>query len=229
MDLYAISDLHLSFGADKPMDVFSGWDHYVERLTANWNRLVTPQDVVVLPGDFSWGLKLDETIEDFRFLEQLPGQKILLKGNHDLWWPTVSKITAFFKEQQIQSVRIVYNDCILLDDCAVCGSRGWSGEKEADRLIIRREAGRLERSLQMAKTAGKEPIVFMHFPPAYANTRVEELLDVLKAYDVQKVYHGHIHGGGSHGLVGEADGITLKPISCDLLSFTPLFIRKIGR
>ena len=125
MALYTISDLHLSLSADKSMTVFKGWENYTERIKKHWNRLVKNGDTVVLPGDFSWGLKLSETLEDFKFLETLPGNKILLKGNHDLWWSTVKKVTEFFEQNNINSVKLLFNNAYQIENKVICGTRGW--------------------------------------------------------------------------------------------------------
>jgi len=138
MNLFTISDLHLSFGADKPMDVFKGWDNYVERIEANWRRMITDDDTVILPGDFSWGLKIEETARDFEFLESLPGKKIILKGNHDLWWGTAKKIKEFFEKEKIKSVEILFNNAFACGKYAIAGTRGWCLEDGNDKKIIKR-------------------------------------------------------------------------------------------
>ena len=120
MSIYAISDLHLSFGADKPMDIFKGWNNYTERIKANWKRLIGENDTVILPGDFSWGLKLEETKKDFEFLELLPGKKLLIKGNHDLWWSTAKKLREFFSAYGFSSVDIERCEKILKEDLPSC-------------------------------------------------------------------------------------------------------------
>ena len=227
MVLYGISDLHLSFMCDKPMDVFKGWQHHDERIKANWCRIVKQDDIVVLPGDFSWALKLEDTLEDFKFLESLPGKKLILKGNHDLWWSTAKKINDFFNENNINSVQIVFNNCYPVGEYAVCGTRGWIKEKEADNLILAREAGRLRASLDSAINLGLKPIVFLHYPVVHGSEVNEPIMQVLKEYGITKIYHGHIHGGGFASVVKEYDGITQKLISCDGIDFTPYPILEI--
>ena len=221
MSIFAISDLHLSLGTDKPMDVF-GWENYVERIKANWLRLVKEDDTVIIPGDFSWALKLEDTLNDFIFLESLPGRKILLKGNHDLWWSTVKKVNEFFAQNNINSVELVFNNAVIAEDCAICGTRGWMfSQSEADKKIIKREAGRLERSLSEAEKTGLKPLVFMHYPPAYAEDKCDELLEVLKKHNVNELFYGHIHGKGFNRAISEYGGIKLKLVSCDCLNFVP--------
>lgn len=227
MSVYAISDLHLSFGANKPMDIFHGWENHSEKLKANWNRLVKSEDTVVLPGDFSWGLKIEETLEDFRFLDALNGQKIIIKGNHDLWWGTKSKILQFFEENEIKTIKVLFNDSHLVEDLSICGSRGWFFDNKADsQKIILREAGRLEASIKDGIEKGGEITVFLHYPPVYKDYVCEEIFEILKKYDIKKVFHGHIHGSGYHNAVANFNGIDFKLISCDCIDFTPKLIKK---
>lgn len=224
MSIFAISDLHLSFGADKPMNIFKGWDNHTERLKANWLRLVKEEDTVILPGDFSWGLKIEETVEDFKFLEGLPGKKILLKGNHDLWWSTAKKIREFFEINNFSSFDIVFNNCIEVENHAIAGTRGWFYDNSADKKVLMREAGRLEASLSAAEKTGLPILVFLHYPPVYKDYECREILDILKLHNVKTVYHGHIHGLGYLNAVTEYEGIEFKLISCDCIDFTPYFI-----
>lgn len=222
MSLFTISDLHLSLSSNKPMDVFYGWNNYVDRLEANWKRVVTDDDTVVIPGDISWALKLEDALEDFRFIDKLPGKKIILKGNHDLWWSTMRKLQEFFEKNSIKTVTPVYNSAVVAEDKCVCGSRGWFFDKpEASKKIILREAGRLEASISAAEQSGAEPLVFLHYPPVYADSYCEEIIDVLKKHKIQTVYHGHIHGSGLHRTVSGYDGIAFKLVSCDCIDFTP--------
>lgn len=224
LSIFAISDLHLSLGTDKPMDIF-GWGNHVEKIRANWERLIKPEDTVILPGDLSWALDIKDALPDFLFLESLPGRKILLKGNHDLWWVTMKKNIAFFEEHNIKSIEFVYNNCAVAEGYAVCGTRGWLLEgKEADKKIIAREVGRLRRSLEAAKETGLPMLVFFHYPPVYAEEKCEELLEVLREYEIKTVYHGHVHGKGFNRAVSEYDDLKLKLISSDCIDFVPYFI-----
>lgn len=228
MALYAIGDLHLSLGTDKPMDDFYGWDHYVERLESNWRRLVTEQDTVVIAGDISWGMTMEEAHADFAFLQSLPGQKLLIKGNHDYWWQTRRKMDAYLSENGFSTLRIVHNDAVAVDDrLAVCGTRGWfyDAEGDADKKVLNREVGRLHASVQAAKETGCEPVAFLHYPPVYGDSVCHEIMDALKAEGITRCYYGHIHGAGIHKAVsGVFDGIDLRLISADALSFVPLHI-----
>jgi len=225
--LYSISDLHLSFSCDKPMDIFRGWENHTDRLAANWNRVVTDDDTVVLPGDFSWGLKIEETLKDFEFLSKLNGKKIILKGNHDLWWGTKKKILEFFEKNDINNIEILFNNAFLVDGVSVCGSRGWFIDSpESDKKILLREAARLETSIKAGIELGGEPIVFIHYPPVYGDFVCREIFDIIKKYDIKKVYHGHIHGAGLNKSVSHFEGVDFKLVSCDCVDFTPVFVKK---
>lgn len=229
MSLFAIADLHLSLGTDKPMDIFRGWDNYVDRLTENWKKIITDNDTVVIAGDISWAMKLNETIKDFDYINKLPGKKIFLKGNHDYWWETCNKMNKFLEENDFKSINILFNNSYICDEYAVCGTRGWiiDAESDEDAKILNREVGRLKASLESAKNSGKEPIVFLHYPPLYGGVASQEIIEALKEYNVKKCYYGHIHGAsmirGSYN--GEYEGINFKLISCDALSFIPLLVR----
>ncbi len=228
MAVFGISDLHLSFGSDKPMDIFHGWDNHTEKLKANWCRIVKNEDVVVLPGDFSWALKLEDTLEDFRFLSSLPGKKVILKGNHDLWWSTSAKIHNFFAENNINDVEIVFNNCYPLPGgFAVCGTRGWAVDAEKASTIIKREAARLKTSLEAAKEKGLKPVVFTHYPVVSKEGVCADIYNVLCEYEINTVYHGHIHGGSYASHIKEFEHITQKLLSCDCIDFTPFEILEI--
>lgn len=224
MSIYAISDLHLSFGTNKPMNIFKGWDNHTERIAANWKRIVKEDDTVVLPGDFSWGLKLEETVKDFEFLESLPGKKLLLKGNHDLWWSTAKKLHEFFLKNGFNSVDIIYNSCAVCEGRAIAGTRGWFYDDTADKKVLLREAGRLEASISKAEETGLPTEVFLHYPPVYGDEVCNEIFDIIKSRGIKRVYHGHIHGSGFNKAVSEYDGVKFKLISCDCVDFTPVLV-----
>lgn len=227
MSLYVISDPHLSLTTDKSMTVFPGWDDYVARLEKQWRQLVETEDTVVLAGDISWAMTLEDALEDFRFLHALPGRKLLFKGNHDYWWCTRRKMDAFFEEHGLSSLTIVHNDAVSVDGrFAVCGSRGWfydDGEDNAK--ILRREAERLRTSIKAAKQTGLEPVVFLHYPPLFDGRACEELTNVLHEEGIRRCYYGHVHGVGiRQAYEGEWEGIMFHLTSCDALRFCPLLI-----
>ena len=227
MALFTLSDLHLSLSADKPMNIFRGWDNYVERIENNWRRIVTDSDTVVIPGDVSWAMHLDDAAADFEFIDRLPGRKIILKGNHDLWWSTMSKLTRFTAEHGFGSISFINNNAIRVGEYAVCGSRGWMLEESGtDSKLINREVCRLTASLKDAVRLGGQPIVFLHYPVVYDDQACSELMDVLIQFGVGRVYYGHIHGAGrAKALNGIYNGIEFKLVSCDCVDFTPVLVR----
>lgn len=226
--MFVMGDVHLSFAADKPMDVFRGWQDHVRRMENQWCAVVSDNDTVVIPGDISWAMRLPDALDDLRFLNNLPGRKILGKGNHDLWWETMKKMNAFLEEHALSRLRFLFNNAYEVDGVAVCGTRGWmAGEGEDDRKILLREAGRLELSLQAAVATGLEPVAFLHYPPVLVDRRCEELVAVLRRYGVRRCYYGHLHGPALQGAVnGPVDGITYRVTSCDAVEFTPLLVEK---
>ena len=223
MSVWVMADLHLSFGTNKPMDNFFGWKDYVSKIEASWKEQIKPEDTVVIPGDFSWGLGFDEALPDFKFVDALPGRKIVMKGNHDYWWTTRTKAEKFFKENGITTFEILHNNSVLAEDLALCGTRGWvfMPNEEHDHKISEREALRLRLSLEDSKRfPDAEKIVFLHYPPVYANEMVPNIISVLKEYGIRKVYYGHLHGA-SRSLANEGEymGIEFKLISAAHLGF----------
>lgn len=229
MSLFAIADLHLSLGTDKPMDIFSGWNDYVTRLESNWRKLITDNDTVVIGGDISWAMKLEETYEDFKFINELPGKKIFVKGNHDYWWQTKKKIEDYLKSKNFSTISILFNNAYELDDYAVCGTRGWFYDvgDDADKKVINREAGRLRASIEAALKTGKEPVVFLHYPPVFQERECQEIMSVLLEYKIGKCYYGHLHGSGAfrYAVTGDYKGVEMHLISCDYLGFMPKLLR----
>lgn len=224
MALYAIGDLHLCLGAAKPMDVFGGeWIGYMDKLKQGIS-VIGPEDTTVLLGDISWALDLQEAAADFRWIDQIPGRKIILKGNHDYWWSTSSKFYKFCKEHEFTDQWILHNNHFVYDGYAICGTRGWFYEEdksgEHDGKVFRRELQRLEASLISAGDLPK--IVFLHYPPLYKGYTCDEILALLKKYEVRRCYYGHLHGA-SHGLAMEGiwDGVEYKLVSADKLRFQP--------
>ncbi len=227
MALYAIGDLHLCLGAPKPMDIFGGaWVGYMEKLKKGIS-VIRPEDTTVLLGDLSWALDLDGAREDFAWINEIPGRKIILKGNHDYWWSTAAKFYKFCNENGFENQWILNNNHYEYNGWAICCTSGWFFEEERsgqhDEKVFRRELIRLETSL---KSAGDLPkIVFLHYPPRYKGYECPEILELLKQYDVRRCYYGHLHGA-SHGLAMEGiwDGIEFKLVSADKLNFSPVFV-----
>lgn len=224
MALYAIGDLHLSLGADKPMDIFGGaWVGYMDKLRQGMS-VITEADTTVLLGDLSWALGLDSAKADFAWIDQIPGRKIILKGNHDYWWSTAAKFYKFCQEHGFTDQLILNNNHYEYEGYAICGTRGWFFEEERssdhDGKVFRRELMRLEASL---KSAGDMPkIVFLHYPPRYKGYECTEILELLKKYEVRQCFYGHLHGA-SHGLAMEGlwDGVEFRLVSADRLNFRP--------
>ncbi len=230
MNLFTISDLHLPLGADKPMSVFGGWDNYVERIEKNWQKIVKDDDTVVIGGDISWAISLEQAKPDFEFINSLPGKKIILKGNHDYWWGTANKINEFLVSNKFDTISILHNNCYTDGQIAVCGTRGWlyDGTGEQDKKVIARECGRLEASIKFAIDSGVKPIVFLHYPPAFADFVCDEIVAVLLKYNITNVYYGHIHGRGRENIIREHKGIKLILTACDGVDFTPVLISRCG-
>ena len=222
MSLYTIADLHLSFQVDKPMDIFPGWNNYVERIEKNWLNTVQPQDTVVIPGDISWGMNLEQTKDDFAFIHRLPGTKIISKGNHDYWFATKKKTEDYLTTNGFDSIRILFNNAYIYEDISICGTRGWVNEtgEENDRKIINRESNRLRMSLDAGRALDKTPVVFLHYPPIFNGIQCDEILEVLHEYHVKKVYYGHIHGQSQRfAFIGENEGISYQLVACDFTNF----------
>ncbi|MCL2055075.1 MAG: metallophosphoesterase [Oscillospiraceae bacterium] len=223
--LFVIADLHLSLSVNKPMDIFGGWDDYMERLKKSWKEKVSSEDTVVIPGDISWAMNFEQARADFELLNQLPGLKIILKGNHDYWWSTVSKINKFLAENGFNSIKILHNNHYAYGEYGICGTRGWINETEepADAKVLAREVGRLEASVSSAVKKGLTPIVFLHYPPAYGGEYNRGIMEVLHRYHVKQCFYGHLHGANSHkkALRGEHDGINFELIASDYVQFIP--------
>jgi hypothetical protein len=220
MALYAIGDTHLSLASDKPMDVFGGgWEGYVDKLREGFAQ-VEDGDTVVLCGDLSWAMGLEEGREDFAFLNSLPGRKLMLKGNHDYWWNTAAKMNRFFQENGFASLNILHNNCYEYGAYALCGTRGWFYEETGDQKVFRRELIRLEASL---KAAGERPkLCFLHYPPCYQGYVCREIIELLERYGVERCFYGHLHGG-SHRLAveGRYGQVDYHLVAADYLGFRP--------
>lgn len=228
MALFVMGDLHLSLSSDKSMDIFGGWENYVERIKENWNREVSPEDTVVVPGDISWAMSLKEAVADFRYIHELPGRKIILKGNHDYWWTTAAKMNNFLAENGFNSIFILHNNHYAYESYGICGTRGWINDdsEPADAKVLAREAQRLETSIASAENAELEPLVFLHYPPLYGNEYNPDLLEVMYRHNIKRCWYGHIHGrkGHQNAVNGERDGIVFQLVSADYVQFCPVKI-----
>ena len=238
MSLFVIADLHLSLSekTNKPMEVFGqNWANHAERIKKYWSAVVCEEDTVVVPGDISWAMKLEEALEDFKFIDSLPGTKIIGKGNHDFWWTTFGKIETFFAKNEIKTIKLLHNNAYKLDDCIVCGTRGWFYDEKQQNVInetdfmkiISRESARLEKSLKMAvELRGEDTnfpiLVFLHFPPVWNGFVCRPIIDVLHKYDIKKCYFGHIHGSYFVPKTTEFEGISMTLVSADFLKFAPM-------
>ncbi len=226
MSIFVIGDLHLSFGTQKPMDIFSGWQDHWQRIEKNWRRLVKDTDTVVIPGDVSWGLTLEEAQPDFRFIQSLPGRKIISKGNHDYWWQTAKKLQEFLDKNGFDTISFLHNNSFEVENYIICGTRGWIFEngQQQDEKVILREAGRLKASLDYMDS-DKEKIVFLHYPTIYQEQRANHIINTLKQYNIKRCFYGHLHGKTiNYAFNGVSDGIKYKLISADAIDFCPYII-----
>lgn len=235
LSIFVISDLHLSTNTDKSMEVFgSRWQNYCQRLENNWNKVVSPEDTVIVPGDISWALSLEEAIPDLLFLESLNGTKIIGKGNHDFWWSTLTKIETVFKTQKIKTIKILHNNAYIVENIVVCGTRGWYTDSHQQNAvnapdyekIINRELIRLKISLDEAvKLKGDSDlkiIVFFHFPPVWNDFVSKEFLGLLSEYNISDCFFGHIHGNYGVNQKFSYNNVNFQLVSSDFLNFTPI-------
>ena len=234
MSIFAIADLHLSFSNNKPMDVFGdNWKNHAVKIKNNWIQKVKEEDYVILPGDFSWAMYFEETKLDFEYLNSLPGNKILLKGNHDYWWGTFTKINEYLKDNHMENIQILYNNSYLVEDKTIVGTRGWNIlDTECDSKMIKRECARLELSINDGINKygnNKEIVAFLHYPPItkeYASApEKSEFVKILNKYGIKRCYYGHLHGKAHKDAVeGKIGEVTYKLISADYLNFDLLKI-----
>lgn len=229
MSLYAIGDLHLSFGVDKPMDVFGkAWVGYLDKLREGLS-VIQPEDTTVLVGDLSWGMDLKQSAPDFAFINAIPGRKIIVKGNHDYWWTTAAKFNKFCENNGYEDMAVMNNNCFFYGETALCGTRGWFFEEDQqgthDEKVFLREMGRLETSLKAAGEA-KEIICFLHYPPLYKGYRCEPILELLQRYGVRQCVYGHLHSD-SHKLAvtGPQNGVEFRLAAADYTGFRPILLK----
>ena len=230
MAIYTIGDLHLSFETNKPMNIFgANWEKHEEKIKKDWQEKVKEEDLVVLPGDFSWAMYLDETQKDFEFINQLPGKKLLLKGNHDYWWSTVTSMRKYVKEKGFENIDFIYNNSYEFENQIIVGTRGWTiSEETEDIRLTKREIDRLELSIKdgiLKYGEDKETIVFMHYPPITRNCMYTDYIKIMKKYNIKKCFYGHLHAGSIQDAVeGTVEGIQFKLVSADGLDFKLLKI-----
>ncbi len=221
MSVYAISDLHLSFDDNKPMDVFgSNWEKHYEKIKEFWINNITETDIVLLPGDFSWAMYLEDTYKDFEYLNNLPGKKILLKGNHDYWWSTLTKMRKYLEKNNFKNIDFLQNNSYEYEDKIIVGTRGWGENNTSeDKKIINRELIRLEMSIKDGlKKYGeeKEIIACMHFPPFIDN----RFINIMNKYKIKKCIYGHLHGiSGNDAKTGKINITEYYFVSCDCINF----------
>lgn len=236
MSIFVMADLHLSSTTNKPMDIFgSRWTNYMEKIKKNWSAIVSDDDTVIVPGDISWAIDYNEAIEDFSFIDSLPGKKLLGKGNHDYWWGTMAKNRKFVEENNFKTIDFLYNNAYKIEDYIVCGTRGWYVDEKLQNTtndaeynkIVAREASRLKMSLDEAlklRENNEEILVFFHFPPVFNSFVCTEILDVLKEYNIKNCYFGHIHGVYNVPRRFEYEGISFTIVSSDYSNFIPLIV-----
>ncbi|MDD6254785.1 MAG: metallophosphoesterase [Eubacteriales bacterium] len=229
MNIFAMADLHLSGSVDKPMDVFGPrWNNHTEKMRSNWDRIVNPDDVVIISGDVSWGLKLSEAVPDFDWIHERPGRKIITRGNHDLWWTTLKKMNAIHED-----IIFLQNNSVMAGNTAVCGTRGWMlhypGQDwtEHDEKIFRRELIRLRLALDSASERGASKIILsLHYPPTDSRGSETPVTEIIDQYDVSCVLYGHLHGDEAekHAFRGKIKGTEYRLVSSDTVGFVPQLI-----
>lgn len=225
--IYAISDLHLSETADKPMDIFGEhWENHFEKIKNSWQKSVTQDDVVVIAGDISWAMNLSDAVSDLNLIAKLPGKKIIVRGNHDYWWSSISQLRSVLPE----SFYAVQNDSVVIGDIAFCGTRGWSAPgsseyTEHDIKIYNRELIRMRLSLESAKNV-KDIIAVLHYPPYNERGEKSDFVKLFQEYKVSTVIYGHIHGDALKRVKeGSLFGIDFHLTSCDYLDFKLKYIK----
>ena len=235
MAIYTIGDLHLSFKNPKPMNIFgNNWENHEEKVKQDWQNKVKPEDTVIHPGDFSWAMHLKDTLPDFKYLDSLPGKKIMLKGNHEYWWTTPTNMKNFLIGNGFYNIDFIQNNSIKVENKIICGTRGWAiseTETENNKKILNREVIRLELSIKDAIETNKnyenklEIIAFMHYPPIIKQNLNTEFIKILKKYEIKKCYYAHLHGKSiEEAIEANVQGIEFKLVSSDALDFKLLRI-----
>lgn len=240
MKVFAISDLHLALGIDKPMDVFGEkWKNYMDKIKTSWQQVVLSEDYVIIPGDISWATYINEAYKDFEYIENLPGKKIILKGNHDYWWTTTRKLEIYLAQNNFKTISFLHNNHYIIGEYAICGTRGWKcpGDddfKKEDEKIYAREVQRLELSLDSYiksadYEASKEIVVALHYMPFNIKKGRSEFVELMQKYNVKLCIYGHLHGDGAKNSVnGMFEGIEYRLVAADYLNFKPVIISTRG-
>ncbi len=226
MSVYAIGDLHLPGRSEKPMDVFgSQWDKHFDIISKNWIQNICPQDIVLIPGDISWAMQLENALDDLNAINALPGRKLLIRGNHDYWWSTISKVRGVLRD----GMHALQNDAVSFDGNAFCGTRGWMMPTQAqtldeqDEKVYKRELTRLNLSLEAANRYDEPITVMMHYPPLLGDGEDTDFTRIIEQFPVKQVVYGHLHGAGiKHAFSGEKNGVCYRLVSCDAIGFSPV-------
>lgn len=222
MKIFAIGDLHLDNTQEKPMNIFGdNWINHEQKIIDSWTKTVSDEDLVLIPGDISWALKLEEAKKDLKTINSLPGKKILIRGNHDYWWATKSKLNSL----NLKSLEFLVNDYYIYDKVIICGVRGWDTydiDSDIDsKKIYNRELMRFEMSLSITKDINKYKIAMLHFPPFNIDKSPNGFVEIMKKYNIDTCIYGHLHGSEGHKLVREGciEGINFVCASSDYLNF----------
>lgn len=220
--IYAIGDLHLDSSNGKPMDIFGvKWENHGERIMENWRQIVSKGDLVLVPGDISWALKLDEAYMDLKKIDKLPGLKVFVKGNHDYWWQSLKKM----KSLNLNTINFIQNNSYIYKNIGICGTRGWLSKdnesfKEDDERIFNRELQRLEFSLNSLENEVEKKVVIIHYPPFNIDNSPNEFVDIMKDHGVDICIYGHLHGEGHKYVIeGNISGIDFHCVACDFIDF----------
>lgn len=228
MSIYAIGDLHLSGAMSKPMDIFGEeWKNHHQKIKKNWLKKINENDTVLIPGDISWAMKMEDAKVDLDFIADLPGKKIFIKGNHDYWWNSIGKLNSMY-----DNMTFLQNSFVALGDYAICGTRGWDMPSEkftpADFKTYNRELMRMKNSLDQAVNDGYSKIIFMfHYPPLYNGMKDSDFVNIIGEYPVEEVVYGHLHGKENFvvGAKGKIGSCNYRLVSADYLDFDPILIK----